>query len=84
MYYQKGLLKEASDEFNRVLTLNKNYVRAHNNLGIIYAENGQLSEAIAEFEKILTYNPHNEKAKNNLAIMKERLASESAASKNLP
>jgi Ca-activated chloride channel family protein len=57
-------------------------VKAHNNLGINYAENGQLNEAIAEFEEVLRHEPHNEKAKNNLEIIKEELANKSP-NKNL-
>jgi superkiller protein 3 len=71
------MLTDAFDEFKKVLELSKNYVKAHNNLGIIYAERGQLNEAITEFEEVLKHDPHNEKARNNLAIMKEELASKS-------
>ena len=68
---------DASNEFKKVLGLNKNYIKAHNNLGIIYAENGQLNEAISEFEEVLKRDPHNEKARNNLAIIKEELVNKS-------
>lgn len=71
------MLTDAFDEFKRVLELSKNYVRAHNNLGIIYAEMGQLNEAIAEFKEVLKRDPHNEKARNNLAVIKEELANKS-------
>ena len=57
-------------------------MKAHNNLGIIYAEKGLLNEAIAEFEEVLRHEPHNEKARNNLEIIKEELASKSP-NKNL-
>ena len=73
-YYQKGMTEDASREFKIVLAFNKNYVKAHNNLGIIYAEKGLLNEAIAEFEEVLRHEPHNEKARNNLEIVREELA----------
>jgi len=55
-------------KFKKVLALDPNLVKAHVNLGGVYATKGMLDEAIAEYKKALAINPNDAEAHNNLAV----------------
>ena len=68
VFYQgEGKLKEAKEEYEKVLSLAPSHVEAHNNLGVVYKDLGRLEMAIAEYRKAITLDPQYKKARSNLA-----------------
>lgn len=68
VFYQgEGKLKEAMEEYEKVLSLAPSHVEAHNNLGVVYKDLGKLDMAIAKYRKAITLDPQYRKARSNLA-----------------
>ena len=68
VFYQgEGKLKEAKEEYGKVLSLAPSHVEAHNNLGVVYKDLGKLDMAIAKYRKAITLDPQYRKARSNLA-----------------
>ncbi len=68
VFYQgEGKLKEAKEEYEKVLSLAPSHVEAHNNLGVVYKDLGKLDMAIAKYRKTITLDPQYRKARCNLA-----------------
>jgi Tfp pilus assembly protein PilF len=68
VFYQgEGKLKEAKEEYEKVLSLAPSHVEAHNNLGVVYKDLGKLDMAIAKYRKAITLDPQYRKARSNLA-----------------
>ena len=62
-------LFEAAGNFNAVLVLDQDNLKALNNLAVIYFEMEMNDLAKETLEKIVTIDPKNEIAKENLAIL---------------
>ncbi|MBU1256042.1 tetratricopeptide repeat protein [Patescibacteria group bacterium] len=68
VFYQgEGKLREAMEEYEKVLSLAPSHVGAHNNLGVVYKDLGKLDMAIAKYRKAITLDPQYKKAHCNLA-----------------
>lgn len=68
VFYQgEGKLKEAKEEYEKVLSLAPSHVEALNNLGVVYKDLGGLEMAIAKYRKAITLDPQYKKARYNLA-----------------
>jgi superkiller protein 3 len=55
--YAKGENKEAEDALQQALAVYPNYVRAHNNLGVLYLKAGLKPKAFVEFSKAVEFDP---------------------------
>jgi Tfp pilus assembly protein PilF len=55
--YAKGEDKEAQDALERAIEPHPRYIKAHNNLGVLYLKLGQKSKALAEFSKAVEFDP---------------------------
>ena len=66
-YYQgQNRLDQAIEAYRKALTLDRNFVDAHNALGAVYAAQGRLDEAVIEFEIVVATLPVTSYAWNNL------------------
>ncbi|OGM92419.1 hypothetical protein A2935_03170 [Candidatus Wolfebacteria bacterium RIFCSPLOWO2_01_FULL_47_17b] len=63
LYYQSGNLDASQGEFERAVSINKDYSNARYFLGLIYDRKGQKPAAIDQFEKIEVLNPDNAEVK---------------------
>jgi len=68
VYYRKGDLARAMDEFKRAIELKPNFADAHYNLGVAYKDIGRMDDAILEFEAAVTFQPAKANAHNNLGL----------------
>jgi len=55
--YAKGEDKEAEEGLQQALAIYPNYVRAHNNLGVLYLKAGLKPKAVIEFSKAVEFDP---------------------------
>jgi tetratricopeptide (TPR) repeat protein len=55
--YAKGQDKEAEGSLELAVAIYPNYVRAHNNLGVLYLKAGQRVKAFVEFSKAVELDP---------------------------
>lgn len=55
--YAKSDDKEAQDALQQALAIYPNYVRAHNNLGVLYLKVGLKPKAFVEFSKAVEFDP---------------------------
>jgi Tfp pilus assembly protein PilF len=55
--YAKGDDQEAQEALQRALAIYPNYVRAHNNLGVLYLKLGLKPKAFVEFSKAVEFDP---------------------------
>lgn len=65
-YQERGKDKEAIEEFEKVLLIDPNYVKAYNGMGISYDHLGDFPRAIALYKKTLSLNPNLDYVQNNL------------------
>lgn len=63
LYYQLGNLDASQAEFERAVSINKDYSNARYFLGLIYDRKNQKPAAIDQFEKIEALNPDNQEVK---------------------
>lgn len=68
-YLQKGLLAEASAEFDRAIQLNPGLPYVHFNKGLIHFRQGNADMAKREFERELAGNPDNVDAYSSLSVL---------------
>ncbi|MBL8196046.1 MAG: tetratricopeptide repeat protein, partial [Blastocatellia bacterium] len=54
----------------KALSTNKSLVKAHNNLGVTFAQMNRYQEAKQEFEKTLELDPNYQAANENLNLLK--------------
>jgi tetratricopeptide (TPR) repeat protein len=66
-YRRQGKIDAAELLYRRVLQEDPQHARAHNDLGVIYADRNELGEAIAHYKKGLRYSPDNPVLLNNVA-----------------
>ena len=62
-----GHLKQAAENYVKVLQFEADNAVAHSNLGVVFIKLGRAKEAIASFEKALTIEPGNAETHNHLA-----------------
>jgi len=55
--YARGEDKEAQQELERAVELYPSYVKAHNNLGVLYLKTGLKPKAATEFSKAVQFDP---------------------------
>ena len=55
--YAKGEDKVAEEALQQAISMYPGYVRAHNNLGVLYLKAGQKDEAVLEFYKAVGFDP---------------------------
>ncbi|MDR4507568.1 MAG: tetratricopeptide repeat protein [Candidatus Brocadiaceae bacterium] len=67
-YEQKGLDRDAFEEYKHALSINPDDADSYNNLGIYYNTINLLDEAIQCYKKCLEINPKHIKAHNNLGV----------------
>jgi len=65
-YLEKGMVDEAIYEYEKALTINPNYIKAHFNLAVAFSIKGRLDETISEYKKLLAINPNFVEAHYNL------------------
>ena len=70
LYYQSGNLDASQGEFERAVSINKDYSNARYFLGLIYDRKGQKPAAIDQFEKIEVLNPDNQEVRRVIANLK--------------
>jgi tetratricopeptide (TPR) repeat protein len=67
-FFKRGMLDEASAEFESAIRINSTYADLHNSLGVTYHSAGKYAFAAAEFRKALTINPNYDEAGINLDL----------------
>jgi len=55
--YSRGEDREAEDDLQLAVSIYPNYVRAHNNLGVLYLKAGLKVKAFTEFSKAVEFDP---------------------------
>ena len=76
---RKGKLEEAKDHFERAISIEPNFAKAHTNLGIALHLLGRPQEAVAAHEEALRLKPDYASAHTNLANALLRLGRAKAA-----
>jgi tetratricopeptide (TPR) repeat protein len=59
----------AIEDFNKVISLKPDYIKAYNNRGIVYTKLGLHQKAIDDFNKAISLNPKYADAYNNRAVV---------------
>ena len=59
LYYNRGNIEKAIEQFQRVIQMIPNHSNAHYSLGVAYEKQGKTIEARMEFERVLKLNPGN-------------------------
>lgn len=57
LYYNKGMLEEAIEEFEKVVQIDPANVKANYNLGNALLDKGMFNEAISKYEKVIKNDP---------------------------
>lgn len=68
-YQDKGLYREAEEEYLKVIGLNPEHYKAYHNLGYVCRKTGRTEEAIKYYKKALQINPQNSMSLFNLGII---------------
>jgi tetratricopeptide (TPR) repeat protein len=68
-FQELGKLDDAVSSYQKAISLNPNYVEAHNNLGHTLQKQGRLEEAITSFQRALALKPDITEARINLATI---------------
>jgi tetratricopeptide (TPR) repeat protein len=67
IYFDRGMLKEAKAEFEKVINAIPDNLYAHKKLAEIYRDLGERDKAVKEFKIVLKLNPMDESAATNLS-----------------
>ena len=67
--HQNNNLHDAQNYYQKILALDPNYVKAHNNLGIIFQDLGDFQKAKSCCEKAIEIDPNYIDAYNNLGFI---------------
>lgn len=76
IYLEKKMLKEAKEEFKKVVTAIPDNLFALKKIADISAELGEISDAIDAYSKIIKLNPLDEEAKASLEALKSKKSEE--------
>ena len=68
-FSKQGKLKEEIAEWEKVIEIDPNHVKAHYNLGIAYRHSGQIDKAIGAWKKAVSLEPNGSKAYSNLGAV---------------
>jgi len=68
VFVHQGNLDQAFRIFTKVIELDREYVRAYNNLGIVFLRSGQFDQAINAFQKALMIDTNFSDASDNLEL----------------
>jgi Tfp pilus assembly protein PilF len=68
-FYNQREFSKAIQAYQKVIELDRTYVEAYNNLGIIYQMLGEMDKAFGFYQKSTEINPRYEKGYNNLGIL---------------
>jgi tetratricopeptide (TPR) repeat protein len=71
-YFEKGLRKEAVNEFKKAIKIDPQAYKAHYNLGFAYEQEGLFPEAIQAYERTIHINPKYANAHFNLGNIHAR------------
>ena len=66
-----GEFNKAIKSFNKAISIEPNYVSAHNNLGIVFQKTGKIKEASKCYYRAIDINKNHYQAYSNLAILKQ-------------
>jgi tetratricopeptide (TPR) repeat protein len=66
IYMEKGMIEEARDEFEKVVSAIPDNLFSHKKLAEIYRERGETLKATGEYRKVMQLNPLDEDAKMSL------------------
>jgi len=80
-YQERGRHREAIEEFRKVLSVDSEYVKAYNGLGISFDHLKNYSLAIESYKRALDLNPHLDYVQNNLGYSYLLLGNHDEASK---
>jgi tetratricopeptide (TPR) repeat protein len=72
-YKEIGQLDEAVKRFKKALSINPEYVEAHNNLGVTLQNLGLMDEAVKSYEKAIAFKPDYTEAHHNLGVTLQNL-----------
>lgn len=72
IYLEKGMIEEARDEFEKVVSVIPDNLFSHKKLAEIYREGGDTGKAIDEYRKVIQLNPLDEDAKMSLEEIEGR------------
>jgi tetratricopeptide (TPR) repeat protein len=75
----RGSYEQARNFYERALTLNPDYARAHYNLGAVLDLLGHTAEAIAHYQQALRIRPHYANAHNNYGVILGRTGQDGPA-----
>jgi tetratricopeptide (TPR) repeat protein len=70
--FQAGKVQDAIEQYERALSLQRDYADAHNDLGMALIEQGRLQEAISQYEQALQVGP-DAGVHNNMGVALMRL-----------
>ena len=71
-YQTKGDYDRAIADYDQVIRLNPEAVRAYNNRGVAYNAKGDHHRAIADYDQAIRLNPENDKSYNNRGVTYQR------------
>jgi tetratricopeptide (TPR) repeat protein len=72
-YAGLGQLDIAIQNYEKALSINPDYAKAHYNLGIALQDLGKLHDSVKSYENSIAFEPENAQAYNNLAIVLREL-----------
>jgi len=67
IFFQKGRMDEAFDQFQKALAIQPDYAQVNYNLATLFVQKGQVEKAIACFQKALAIKPNYTEAHYNFA-----------------
>lgn len=71
--FNDGNMKDAEEQFKKIIDNDKNNYTANFYLGLIYSRDGKMEDAIQEYQKVLKVVPGHLSARLNLAIAYEQV-----------
>lgn len=71
LYLDRGFLKEATEQFDRAVRINPQYIAARVNLGVALLNTGRLAEARVQLRAALDSDPRNVGILVNLALVQK-------------
>lgn len=72
LYHEMGEIDKTIDAFLMVVYLAPDFIKAYENLGLLYLDTGRMVEAEAIFRETLKRDPDNVLAREKLQILEEK------------